>query len=934
MVTPPANVRRHFLHWDRPLLPQAAAWLADGWAGGAPLDLSRVLVIVPTKQSGRRLREALAEHAAAHAQAAFPPRVLTPETLVTLNAASGTALRLESLLAWTEVLLDLDLDDFRDVFPIDPPARNAIWALRLSRELMRLQSSLAEGGLRIADVAAKAGAAFPETARWAQLGELEVRFDGALAARGLRDAQTVKIAAAREVVEVVFDKIVLLATPDPLPLALEWLATRARQTDVVIYAPEAEQENFDGWGRPLAGSWGRRELVLADFAQHVHLCADPASQAERLAAVAHDYGAPDGLLALGVADPEVLPLLESALGRAGVEVFNPEGQPRSAEPLHQLLAALAALAREPAFEAVESLARCPIFLEFLGARLGGNFSAARFLAELDDLRAAHLPADLAAAREHVANPALALIEEVRGLLVTGAFPENASAALGVIFTSRKLDLAREADARLSDAARAWTEVLRECAAAQSHFPGLDRGDWWELALQMFGEGARAVEKPAGALELQGWLELLFEDAPHVAVAGLNDGRVPDAIVGDAFLPESLRELLGLKTNAARFARDAYLLQAFAACRSAIGRLDLFFGKTSLAGEPLRPSRLLLQCAEKDLPARVELLFGAPALAQANPPWTRAWQLTPRRAPPPEKVSVTALRSWLACPFRFYLKYVLGMGAVEATKSELDALDFGILCHGALEVMGRDKAMRDCTDAGLLREFLQNELTHAVRSRYGENLTLPLVIQLGSARQRLGVAAEVQARERAAGWVIEEVEKKFELHVAGLAVRGKIDRIDRHAQTGAVRLLDYKTSDSAVSPAAAHLRALPRGEEPHEWSAVSVEGKPQVWTDLQLPLYERALAAAYGGSVTCGYFNLPKAVGETDVVLWTEFSAALRNSAWRCAEGVSAAIRAGEFWPRWSSRAARRSATNLRNCFSTEPGRAWRGRRPNDDDDRA
>ena len=32
--------------------------------------------------------------------------------------------------------------------------------------------------------------------------------------------------------------------------------------------------------------------------------------------------------------------------------------------------------------------------------------------------------------------------------------------------------------------------------------------------------------------------------------------VPEAVVGDAFVPESLREKLGLKTNGERFARDA------------------------------------------------------------------------------------------------------------------------------------------------------------------------------------------------------------------------------------------------------------------------------------------------------------------------------------------------------------------------------------------
>ena len=60
MDSPPANVRRHFLAWDQPLLKQAVAFLAGEWDGRGPLDLSRLLVVVPTRQSGRRLREALA----------------------------------------------------------------------------------------------------------------------------------------------------------------------------------------------------------------------------------------------------------------------------------------------------------------------------------------------------------------------------------------------------------------------------------------------------------------------------------------------------------------------------------------------------------------------------------------------------------------------------------------------------------------------------------------------------------------------------------------------------------------------------------------------------------------------------------------------------------------------------------------------------------
>ena len=53
------------------MLPQAAAWLAGDWRSDGPLDLSGLLVVVPTRQSGRRLREALAGHAAARGQAVF-----------------------------------------------------------------------------------------------------------------------------------------------------------------------------------------------------------------------------------------------------------------------------------------------------------------------------------------------------------------------------------------------------------------------------------------------------------------------------------------------------------------------------------------------------------------------------------------------------------------------------------------------------------------------------------------------------------------------------------------------------------------------------------------------------------------------------------------------------------------------------------------------
>jgi ATP-dependent helicase/nuclease subunit B len=259
--------------------------------------------------------------------------------------------------------------------------------------------------------------------------------------------------------------------------------------------------------------------------------------------------------------------------------------------------------------------------------------------------------------------------------------------------------------------------------------------------------------------------------------------------------------------------------------------------------------------------------------------------------------VTALRDWLACPFRFYLKHVRRLARVELEKAELDAGDFGTLLHETLQALGADAGVRDVTDEAALREFLVGHFDRAARRCYGAELTLPLVVQFESARQRLRAAAGVEARERAEGWRTERVEWAFEFPLGGLKVSGKIDRIDRHAD-GRVRVLDYKTGDRAADPATVHLRAVRAGDpERPEWARrADGAGKVQAWADLQLPLYRRAVAAEFGDGVACGYFNLPKAAGETAVTMWADCDRDVQAAAERCAEGVAAAVAAGEFWP--------------------------------------
>src|SRR5690606_14254330 len=124
------DIVRHFLGWDRPVLESTVAFLAQSWKGEGLLDLSDHLVVVPTRQAGRRLREGLARHAARQAAAVLPPRVVTPQQLVSParlgESLTGQPVASEQIeqLIWTALLLRLSLDEYRQIFPIDPVERD------------------------------------------------------------------------------------------------------------------------------------------------------------------------------------------------------------------------------------------------------------------------------------------------------------------------------------------------------------------------------------------------------------------------------------------------------------------------------------------------------------------------------------------------------------------------------------------------------------------------------------------------------------------------------------------------------------------------------------------------------------------------------------------------------------------------------------------
>src|SRR5262249_2364605 len=110
-----SQIRREFLGWDQPALPEAARRLGVRYRQGDSLDLGRVIVVVPGQRAGRRLQELLAFHAVDEKLRFPPPKIVTegrlPEMLYTPKLPFASDLVQD--LAWAQALRDLPAEERR-----------------------------------------------------------------------------------------------------------------------------------------------------------------------------------------------------------------------------------------------------------------------------------------------------------------------------------------------------------------------------------------------------------------------------------------------------------------------------------------------------------------------------------------------------------------------------------------------------------------------------------------------------------------------------------------------------------------------------------------------------------------------------------------------------------------------------------------------------
>lgn len=847
-MPPPAL---HFIGRSAAAPARIVRWCRERWPGALPAGL---VFCVPTSLALRRLRDALTD-----AYGAFQGvRFLTPSALVSLFAKPEErplATPAEMLRVWSGVFAWLhEHDPDGAVLACLFPGKRE-WLARASaryavaRRLMRLRDALAERLLDFAAVAAHPKTAelgARERSRWAALDALEARCRESLAAAGLEDPADRQLAVLRDPCPQPQEaaeswRLVVACVPDLMP-ALTRLFAAAPACDILVQAEPEEAEHFDAFGLPDPEFWGRAAIDLPGEA--IRQAENPAGVARAVADFLDAHGEVDPAdLCLGVLDREALPPLTAMLAEHGVSVFEPEPIALGRQPPALALLALAGLARDDRPEAVLPLLALPE----AAAAAGADYRTLR--SAYDDWVENCQPATRGPSRQRDEQAAPlrdflarceAWAEGFRADPVAGA-----RAFLTDLYGDARVDPTR---APLRFAA---FEALRDLL---NELDGLRVGKAPEadlLAARLADVALRPVRGEADC-SYEGRLELLWADAPLLVLAGLNEGLFPDTTFEDAFLPNTFRRALGLRSDATRAARDAYILSAVCAWRKP-SDVCLLCARTNARGDWLKPSRLLFRCAPEEQARRAKALFlDAPPAAPVPAPGTAlAFAENPVRwgaPPPPERLSPSAIAAFLQSPLLYWLTHVLRLGTTDDLPDGVSASLLGTLVHDALRVLPE---VPKTVGQEALAEVLLARLRACFARRFGGDLPVTVLAARRSAERRIRAAARLEATLRGEGWETVHVELRAQTRFAvdGRAVTlcGVLDRVDRNARTGAWRVLDYKTGKAGFGATHAH------------WTARRGDAAP-VWHSFQLPIYRllarEALGLAPDTPVELAYFALP------------------------------------------------------------------------------
>jgi len=294
----------------------------------------------------------------------------------------------------------------------------------------------------------------------------------------------------------------------------------------------------------------------------------------------------------------------------------------------------------------------------------------------------------------------------------------------------------------------------------------------------------------------------------VILAGTHREQLPGAANSPAFFNDAVRRELGLPGGMGARHELLYdfrrLLEAAPQVLITLRREQQ--GEPVMAGpwvERLRAFHQLAYGSALDAPELTALRAALTPICRAETGALPVAREYPRPAAPellPATLSASSYQSLLDCPYQFYARYALALKPFEDINDDLDKADYGSRVHRILRAF-------HAGEPGLPGPF--DLVLNATTLPQAQTLMQAISDALFAADERHGFGARAWRYrwqqvipqylawqlERARHWQVHACEQSLQRVIGEsppLALTGRLDRVDRHAEGYAI--IDYKTGE--------------------------------------------------------------------------------------------------------------------------------------------
>jgi ATP-dependent helicase/nuclease subunit B len=315
-------------------------------------------------------------------------------------------------------------------------------------------------------------------------------------------------------------------------------------------------------------------------------------------------------------------------------------------------------------------------------------------------------------------------------------------------------------------------------------------------------------EPLQGIQVMGLLESRNLDFEHIYILGANEGVLPQSTISTSFIPDGIRRAHGLPVIENQDAISAYM---FYRLLQRAENISLVYNAQTDERNTGEPSRFLRQL-EYESGYQFNYFAQQQQIATENripvqiKKDKQVMGLLKKYLTGEQRLSATALTTYVDCPLQFFYKYVARIEEPKEVVENVEANIVGLMLHWMLETFYRE-LMR--ADAMMSKERIAEHrktiprLAERAFARIVFNDEQHAVNHNGMQKVVLAIVKEyaeiiLDQDEAHAPFQILALEKKdqinFDFFVDGvkhcITLHGIIDRIDE--KDGITRIVDYKT----------------------------------------------------------------------------------------------------------------------------------------------